>query len=86
MFDLTLHLGDLMVTTMLGVVSYGIKKLYHKTTTVIEQHDQALGDLEDHAMVINTHTRIFEDAGIVKGGVQIPRVVERRRLRRIISE
>ncbi len=85
MLDLNVHLGDVMVTTMLAVVSLGLKKLYTTISTVIDQHDQALDDIDDHAEVINTHTKIFVDAGMVKGSIGIPRVEERRRKHRIFS-
>jgi hypothetical protein len=86
MLDLNVHLGDLMVTSMVAGATWVLGKVYKAIDAVIRQHDQALHDLDDHAEVINTHTKIFVDAGMVQGSIGIPRVEERRRKGRIISE
>lgn len=83
MIDMSVHLGDVIVTAGLAIVSFVGTRLYRTVKTVIEQHEQAIADIDDHAEVINMHTGILIAGGLVKGPIGVPRVAERRRLPRI---
>lgn len=85
MITYDVNLGSLLVTSAIGVVGLCLRKIYSLIHTVIEQHDQALGDIDDHAEVINIHTSLIVDAGLAKGPIGIPRVDERRRRNRVIT-
>ena len=78
-----INLGNILVTTAIGGLGFGVRKLYTLISDALETHHQALDDIDDHAEVINLHTDVLMDGGLVKGSVGIPRVEERRRRGRI---
>ena len=78
-----INLGNLLVTAAIGGVGFGLRKLYTLLNEALDTHNQALDDIDEHAEVINLHTDVFIDAGLVKGSVGIPRVEERRKRSRI---
>lgn len=79
------NLGSLLVTTAIGLIGLGLRKFYALIHAVIQRHDQALDDIDDHAEILNQHTSLIVDAGLVKGPLGIRRVDERRRRNRITT-
>ena len=77
------NLGNVIVTTAIGIVGLGLRKFYKLISEAIEKQEQALCDIDDHAEVINLHTGVMIEGGLVKGPIGIPRVEERRRKARI---
>lgn len=84
-----INLGSILVVAAIGILTtlgtWGVRKLASKIDTILEQHDQAMDDIEDHAEVINIHTGVMIEGGLVKGPVGIPRVEERRKKARIFT-
>lgn len=84
-----INLGSLLVAAAIGILTtlgtWGVRKLAKKIDTVLEQHDQAMDDIDEHAEVLNLHTDVLVEGGLVKGPIGIPRVEERRRKPRIYT-
>lgn len=78
-----INLGNLVVTAAVGIVGLGVRRLYTLIAEAIEHQQQALEDIDDHAEVINLHTNVMSEAGLLKGPIGVPRVEERRRRSRI---
>ncbi len=78
-----INLGNLIVTGAIAGLGYGVRQLYTLIDRAVDSHKQALDDIDDHAEVINMHTDVLVDGGLVKGSVGIPRVAERRKKLRI---
>ena len=84
LFDMTIHVGDVMTTVAVTAVGFGLRQMYKLVATAVERHDQALDDIEDHAEVINLHTGILVRNKLVDGE-GVPRVDERRKRPRMYS-
>ncbi len=82
-FTPDLNLGNLLITGALTGIGYGLVKLYTLISEAIDLGKQALDDIDDHAEVINLHSNVLIEGGLVKGSVGIPRVEERRRRSRL---
>lgn len=80
-----INLGNILITSALTGLGWGFHKLYKLIDRAMDAQEQAIDDLDEHAEVINIHSNLFIEGGLVKGGIGIPRVEERRRRRRIYS-
>jgi hypothetical protein len=80
-----INLGNMVITGCLAAIGYGLRKLYTLLDSALDAQQQALDDIDDHAEVINLHSNVLIDGGLVKGSVGLPRVEERRRRSRIYS-
>lgn len=82
-----INLGSILVVAAIGllttILTWGVRALVKKIDTVLDQHDQAMDDIDDHAEVLNLHTGVLIEGGLVKGPIGIPRVEERRKKARI---
>lgn len=82
-----INLGSILVVAAIGLLTtmltWGVRALVKKIDTVLDQHDQAMDDIDDHAEVLNLHTGVLIEGGLVKGPIGIPRVEERRKKARI---
>lgn len=80
-----INLGNIMVTGAIGAIGWGIRRLYTLIADAVERQEMALEDIDEHAEVINLHTSLFIDNGLVKGPIGLPRVEERRKKNRIFE-
>lgn len=84
-----INIGSIAVVAVVGLLTaaltWGVKLIVKRIDTVLDQHDQAMDDIEDHAEVLNLHTGVLIEGGLVKGPIGIPRVEERRKKARIYS-
>lgn len=78
-----INLGNIMVTGAIGAIGWGVRRLYNLIAGAIERQEVALEDIDDHAELLNLHTGLFVDGGMVKGPIGLPRVEERRKKTRI---
>lgn len=85
LFDMTIHVGDVMTTAAVTGVGLGLRMMYKLINKAVTRHDQALDDIDDHAIVINQHTGLLVKSGLVPDGMGIGRVEERRKTPRIYT-
>lgn len=83
-FNWSMNLGNAVVSTLLALVIWMLNKLWNLGAVAVLQHNRALIDIDDHAEVINLHTTILVNSGMVKGPIGIPRVEERRHKPRLV--
>lgn len=84
-FTPDINLGNALVAAAIAVLGAGLRRFYKLVEGALDTHKQALDDIDDHAEVINMHTTLFVDNGIVKGPIGLPRVEERRRRSRVYT-
>lgn len=59
-FDTTIHLSDVLTTIIVPMLGYGAVKLYQAITSFVDHTD-------DTADMVDTHTDIFTEHGMIKG-------------------
>lgn len=59
-FDTTIHLSDILTTIIVPLVGYGGLKVYQAITSFVDHSD-------DTADMVDTHTDIFTEHGMIKG-------------------
>lgn len=80
-----INLGNVLVTSAIAVVGLGVRRLYTLVKDAIDRQELALEDIDDHAEVLNLHSNLFVEAGLVKGPIGLPRVEERRKRTRVYT-
>lgn len=85
-FTPDVNLGNVLVTAALGALGIGIRKLYKLISDAIDRQEQVIWDVDEHAEVINLHSSLLVEGGLVKGSIGLPRVTERRQRPRFYAE
>ncbi len=69
-FDMQVHAGDALVTLMVGILGWGLRKSYGAVREFLEYAKETRSQLDTTSAVVDDHSRALLKAGIVKGPIK----------------
>lgn len=65
-FDYSVHLGDLLVTGVLGLIGHGLRKWYRLAEKFVNRVDFIGTMTERNSIILDVHSKSLYDNGILK--------------------